>query len=91
MMLALALLLALPSSVWAARQCAGPGIIYRPEICSTSDMRSIITYNTYLLPVSVRDIPFIGDKFAVAQEERAALKGRSLADMVLKRKQQQQQ
>ncbi len=59
MMLAFALLLAVPSSDWAARQCAGSGIIYRPEICSTSDMLSINTYNTYLLPVSVRDIPFI--------------------------------
>ena len=46
MMLAFALLLAVPSSDWAARQCSGSGIIYRLEICSTSDMLSIITYNT---------------------------------------------
>ena len=72
-MLAFALLLALPSSVWAARQCAGPGINYQPEVYSAPDMLSVIAYNTYLLPISARDIPFMGDKFAVAQEERAAL------------------
>ena len=33
----------------------------------------IITYNIYLLPISARGIPFMGDKFAVAQEDRATL------------------
>jgi len=73
LMLALALLFALPSGVWAARQCAGPRINYQPEVYSTPDMLSVIAYNTYLLPISTRDIPFMGDKLAVAQEERAAL------------------
>ena len=73
MMLVVALLFALPSGVWAPRQCAGPGINYRPEVYSAPDMLSIITYNIYLLPISARDIPFMGDKFAVAQEDRATL------------------
>jgi hypothetical protein len=34
---------------------------------------NIVTYNIYLLPISARDIPFMGDKFAVAQEDRATL------------------
>ena len=73
MMLAIALLLALPAGAWAARQCSGPGINHRPETYSAADVLSVVAYNVYLLPISARDIPFMGDNFAKAQEERAAL------------------
>ncbi|HIM45166.1 MAG TPA: hypothetical protein EYM34_02735, partial [Alphaproteobacteria bacterium] len=68
-----ALLLAPPSGVWAARDCAGPGINHQPETYGASDVLSMIAYNVYLLPISARDIPFMGNNFAKAQEERAAL------------------
>lgn len=73
LMLAIALLLALPAGAWAARQCAGPGINHRPETYGAADVLSVVAYNVYLLPISARDIPFMGDNFAKAQEERAAL------------------
>ena len=34
-------------------------------------MLSVIAYNVYLLPSHVRAIPFMGERFAIAQEERA--------------------
>ena len=73
LMLSIALLLALPAGAWAARQCSGPGINHRPETYRTADVLSVVAYNVYLLPISARDIPFMGDNFAKAQEERAAL------------------
>ena len=73
LLLITALLLALPTGGWAARDCAGPGINHRPETYGASDVLSVIAYNVYLLPISARDIPFMGDNFAKAQEERAAL------------------
>jgi len=79
MMFVLAVLLAFPANIWAARQCAGPGINHRPETYAAGDVLSIVAYNVYLLPISARDIPFMGDKFAKAQEERAALIGPFLA------------
>ena len=55
-----ALLLAPLLGVWAARDCAGPGINHQPETYGTSDVLSVIAYNVYLLPISARDIPFMG-------------------------------
>ena len=65
-----ALLLAPPSDVWAARDCAGPGINHQPETYGASDVMSVIAYNVYLLPISARDIPFMGNNFAETLKER---------------------
>ena len=61
-----ALLLAPLSGVWAARDCAGPGINHQPETYGASDVLGVIAYNVYLLPISARDIPFMGNNFAKA-------------------------
>jgi len=73
LILAAALLLASPANIWAARVCNGPGINHRPESYAAPEILSVIAYNVYLLPISARDIPFMGEDFAKAQEERAAL------------------
>ena len=67
------LLLAFSGGALAARDCAGPGINHQPETYNAADVLSVIAYNVYLLPISARDIPFMGGNFAKAQEERAAL------------------
>ena len=69
--LALALSLALASGAPAARECEGPGINHLPEPATSDEVLSVIAYNVYLLPSHVRAIPFMGERFAIAQEERA--------------------
>ena len=69
--LALALSLALASGATAARECEGPGINHLPEPATSDEVLSVIAYNVYLLPSHVRAIPFMGERFAIAQEERA--------------------
>ena len=69
--LALALSLALATGASAARECEGPGINHLPEPAASDEVLSVIAYNVYLLPSHVRTIPFMGERFAIAQEERA--------------------
>ena len=68
---AAALALALASGAATARECEGPGINHLPEPAASDDVLSVIAYNVYLLPSHVRAIPFLGERFAIAQEERA--------------------
>ena len=63
----------------AERQCEGPGINHRPSPAASDEVLSVLAYNVYLLPSHVRNIPFMGERFALAQEERAALIPRFLA------------
>ena len=69
--LALALSLALASGATTARECEGPGINHLPGPATSDEVLSVIAYNVYLLPSHVRAIPFMGERFAIAQEERA--------------------
>ena len=69
--LALALSLALASGAAADRACEGPGINHQPEPATSDEVLSVLAYNVYLLPSHVRAIPFMGERFAIAQEERA--------------------
>ena len=79
--LALATLLTFAAGGGAAaeRQCEGPGINHRPSPAASDEVLSVLAYNVYLLPSHVRNIPFMGERFALAQEERAALIPRFLA------------
>ena len=61
----------LASGVSAARECEGPGINHLPEPAASDEVLSVLAYNVYLLPSHVRAIPFMGERFAIAQEERA--------------------
>ncbi len=70
--LAAALALGLAGGAAAARECAGPGINHLPPPASSDEVLSVVAYNVYLLPSHVRAIPFMGERFAIAQEERAA-------------------
>ena len=76
---AAALTLALASGAAAERQCEGPGINHRPSAAASDEELSVIAYNVYLLPSHVRNVPVMGERFALAQEERAALIPRFLA------------
>ena len=76
---AAALTLAPANGTAAKRVCEGPGINHLPEPAASDDVLSVIAYNVYLLPSHVRNIPFMGERFALAQEERAALIPRFLA------------
>ena len=73
---AVALVLALDSTpsggAAAARVCEGPGINHFPGAASSDEVLSVLAYNVYLLPSHVRAVPFMGERFALAQEERAA-------------------
>ena len=60
-----------PPARAAARECEGPGINHLPEPATSDEVLSVIAYNVYLLPSHVRAIPFMGERFAIAQEERA--------------------
>ena len=71
-MLALALVLAPAGGAQAARVCEGPGINHLPRPAASDEVLSVLAYNVYLLPSHVRAVPFIGERFALAQEERAA-------------------
>ena len=77
--LAAVLTLDLASGAAAERQCEGPGINHRPSPATSDEVLSVIAYNVYLLPSYVRNIPVMGERFALAQEERAALIPRFLA------------
>ena len=70
---AAALTLAPASGTAAERVCEGPGINHLPQPAASDDVLSVLAYNVYLLPSHVRNIPFMGERFALAQEERAAL------------------
>ena len=73
-----ALALLLMAALWlaggaaAARECAGPGINHLPEPAASDEVLSVLAYNVYLLPSHVRAVPVLGERFAIAQEERAA-------------------
>ena len=56
----------------AARVCVGPGINHMPPPAESDEVLSVLAYNVYLLPTHVRTVPFMGERFALAQEERAA-------------------
>ena len=71
--LAAALTLAAAGEARAARECEGPGINHLPPPAASDEVLSVLAYNVYLLPSHVRAIPFMGERFAIAQEERAAL------------------
>ena len=70
---AAALTLAATGEAQAARECEGPGINHLPSPAQSDEVLSVLAYNVYLLPSHVRAIPFMGERFAIAQEERAAL------------------
>lgn len=70
-LMALALVLALMPNAHAARVCEGPGINHQPEVFADDDVLSVLAFNVYLLPTNIRHIPFMGEHFAKAQEERA--------------------
>ena len=55
----------------AARVCEGPGINHMPPPAASDDVLSVLAYNVYLLPTHVRTVPVMGERFALAQEERA--------------------
>jgi len=57
----------------SARVCDGPGINHTPPIAESDNVLSVLAYNVYMLPISMRDVPFMGAEFFAAQEERAAL------------------
>ena len=76
---AAALTLALAGGAAAERQCEGPGINHRPSASASDEVLSVIAYNVYLLPSHVRNVPVMGERFALAQEERAVLIPRFLA------------
>ena len=67
------------SGTAAERQCEGPGINHLPQPAASDEVLSVIAYNVYLLPSHVRNVPVMGERFALAQEERAALIPRFLA------------
>ena len=69
--LATALLLAPVGGAAAARVCDGPGINHLPAAAASDEVLSVLAYNVYLLPSHVRAVPFLGERFALAQEERA--------------------
>ena len=54
-----------------ARECEGPGINHLPAPADSDEVLSVLAYNVYLLPSHVRNIPVMGERFALAQEERA--------------------
>ena len=72
MMLALAALPGPAGGAQAARVCEGPGINHLPPPAESDEVLSVLAYNVYLLPSHVRAVPFLGERFALAQEERAA-------------------
>ena len=55
----------------AERECVGPGINHMPPSADSDEVLSVLAYNVYLLPAHVRAVPFLGERFAIAQEERA--------------------
>ena len=55
----------------AARVCVGPGINHLPPPPASDEVLSVLAYNVYLLPSHVRAVPVLGERFALAQEERA--------------------
>ena len=61
----------LGSGAAAGRECEGPGINHMPPPAASDEVLSVLAYNVYLLPSHVRDVPFLGERFAIAQEERA--------------------
>ncbi len=72
-LLAVVVIIALGQGPAAARECVGPGINHRPPVFSSDDVLSVLAFNVYMLPADVRHVPVIGSRFALAQEERAAL------------------
>ena len=66
------LTLALAGGAAAERVCTGPGINHLPPRAESDEVLSVLAYNVYLLPSHVRAVPFLGERFAIAQEERAA-------------------
>ena len=69
--LAVLLSLAPASGAAATRECVGPGINHMPPPPASDEVLSVLAYNVYLLPSHVRVVPFLGERFAIAQEERA--------------------
>lgn len=70
---AFALALTLAGGASAARVCEGPGINHRPPAAESDDVLSVLAFNVFLLPSHIRNVPFLGERFALGQEERAAL------------------
>ena len=68
----LALTLAAAGKASADRVCEGPGINHLPPPAASDEVLSVLAYNVYLLPSHVRAVPVMGERFALAQEERAA-------------------
>ena len=79
LLLTVTLMLALASGAAAERACEGLGINHLPQPATSDEVLSVLAYNVYLLPSHVRAIPVMGERFALAQEERAALIPRFLA------------
>ncbi len=71
-MLALMPMLAAAGGAAAERVCTGPGINHLPPPAESDEVLSVLAYNVYLLPSHVRAVPFLGERFALGQEERAA-------------------
>ena len=69
--LALTLILATAGATAIARECEGPGINHMAPPAESDEVLSVLAYNVYLLPSYVRNIPVMGERFALAQEERA--------------------
>lgn len=69
--LMLATMLTFAAGAAAERVCVGPGINHFPPPAESDEVLSILAYNVYLLPSHVRAVPFLGERFALAQEERA--------------------
>ena len=73
MLPALVLALTPAGSALAGRVCEGPGLNHLPPQVAADEVLSVLAYNVYLLPSHVRAVPGLGERFALAQEERAAL------------------
>jgi endonuclease/exonuclease/phosphatase family metal-dependent hydrolase len=65
------LALTLTSGATMARVCEGPGINHRPSFPASDDVLSVLAFNVFLLPSHVRNVPVLGENFALGQEERA--------------------
>ena len=70
-MLCALLSLLVASAGQSARVCEGPGINHTPPAAHAAPVLSVLAYNVYLLPISMRDVPFMGGEFSAGQEERA--------------------
>ncbi len=63
--------LALAGGAAGARVCEGPGINFEAPAATSDKVLSVLAFNVYLLPSHIRNVPVLGERFALAQDERA--------------------